>query len=173
MTARARLAIDYIESSAEFGDARVYRYVLRRRWSEGQLALWILHNPSTADEHVLDPTLRRVEGFTRRLNLGGFLVCNLWPFRATDPGDCHRHRHSHETISLNDDHWIHECVLAARIVIVGWGKTYGTARPMQLIRNLGDTELFCLGMNIDGSPKHPLYLEKETRFMSFPGGVLL
>lgn len=59
---------DYTESTASFDDDRIYRYSLLRRWATGPCALWVLLNPSKADEKKLDPTARRCLGFTRSWN---------------------------------------------------------------------------------------------------------
>ena len=49
---------DDSESTGALFDAdRKYRYLLWRRWAPGAPLLWIMLNPSTADETELDPTL--------------------------------------------------------------------------------------------------------------------
>ena len=74
----------YESAGGEFDEpARIYRYRLRRMWGGASLTprrtvLWIVLNPSTADENVLDPTLRRCEGFSRAWSYDGFEVCNIF-----------------------------------------------------------------------------------------------
>lgn len=81
----------YESAGAEFDEpARIYPYRLWRMWGGGSLRPWrtvlcIMLKPWTADEHVLDPTLRRCEGFSRAWGYDGFEVCNLFALRSTDP----------------------------------------------------------------------------------------
>ena len=76
------------ESVAEFSDCEKFRYMLTRVWdSDGPRALFIMLNPSTADEIRNDPTVERCERRARALGFGAFRVCNIFAFRATDPKD--------------------------------------------------------------------------------------
>ena len=75
------------QTGATFSSDERYRYLLWRRWSSSQLALFIGLNPSTADAANDDPTIRRITGFSRSLGFGGFLIVNLFAFRATKPID--------------------------------------------------------------------------------------
>jgi hypothetical protein len=45
-----------------------HRYVLRREWNQNVRGIlnWIMLNPSTADDHFDDPTIRRCVGFAKR-----------------------------------------------------------------------------------------------------------
>jgi hypothetical protein len=47
--------------------------------------VWIGLNPSIADEQQLDPTLRRILGFTKQLGLQRFVMLNLFALVSTDP----------------------------------------------------------------------------------------
>lgn len=78
MTKQPKLALAYLSAGAEFDEPeRVYRFNLHRRWAEGSTLLWIMLNPSIADEHVLDPTLRRCENFSRAWGYAGFEVATV------------------------------------------------------------------------------------------------
>ena len=49
-----------------------YRYLLWRTWDASlPHALWILLNPSMADERIDDPTLRRCKAFSASWRFGG------------------------------------------------------------------------------------------------------
>ena len=75
---------------ARFGDnADLYRFSLVRTldWLSADNALFIMLNPSTADETYDDPTIRRCKDFALRAGCGVLSVVNLSPRRATDPDD--------------------------------------------------------------------------------------
>ena len=74
---------------ADFSDDRKYRYRLYRsipqvvRWIKP--CLFIMLNPSTADESKDDPTIRRCVSFANRELCTSLTVVNLFSLRATNP----------------------------------------------------------------------------------------
>lgn len=67
-----------------YDDSRkTYRYCLR---GKGQNPLVVLGlNPSTADNKLPDPTMRRVVGFAESNGFDSFLMINLYPLRTPSP----------------------------------------------------------------------------------------
>jgi hypothetical protein len=76
--------------AALFSRDRRFRYRLGRRWGQGAAVCFVLLNPSTADEVVDDPTIRRCIAFARSLGYGGLEVVNLYAYVATDPAELRR-----------------------------------------------------------------------------------
>lgn len=78
-----------LKSNAVFSPCQRYRYWLERRGllPLDRTAVFCMLNPSTADENVNDPTVRRCLGFARHLGCGRLIVVNLFAFRATKPAD--------------------------------------------------------------------------------------
>ena len=59
-------------NGAVFSPDRIYRYVLYRVWDEAKpRVMFIGLNPSTADESVDDPTIRRCKRFAADWGYGG------------------------------------------------------------------------------------------------------
>jgi len=145
-------------SSAVFSEDGVYRYELRRRWAAGDLVLWVMLNPSTADEFEDDPTIRRCIGFSRRWGFGGIVVCNLFAHRSTDP----------KVLKLLDypegpENWrtIRKAATECSKTVCGWGahgavKCAGRKMVKRLQANGCAPQ--CLGTTKSGQPKHPLYI---------------
>ena len=74
------------DSTAVYSDCESYRYLLTRVWNpQGQKALFVMLNPSTATEVQNDPTVERCERRARALGFGAFRVTNIFAYRATDP----------------------------------------------------------------------------------------
>lgn len=49
-----------MERKAYFDKNKIYRYLLTRKWgNSGQKITWIMLNPSTTDDTIDDPTIRR------------------------------------------------------------------------------------------------------------------
>ncbi len=135
-----------------------YRYKLWRIWDKSKpIALWIMHNPSTADERENDPTIRRIISFTKSWGYGGIYVGNIFPFRATNPRDL-------KQISITDlekytDNLIHikEMYEKCKIHIVAYGNPIIES---QLVKNIGN-EFSYLKLTKQGNPSHPLYLKSD------------
>lgn len=159
---------------AVFSDCGRYRYVLTRGAPDAARVLWVMLNPSTADATRDDPTIRRCRGFAREWSCQAIAVVNLFAWRATDPRDL--------TAALADGHNIvgpdnaRHIAAAARAettqrIVVGWGVAHRRARERgldvhaMLRRARPDIEVECLGMTNDGSPRHPLYVARETQLV--------
>ena len=60
-------------TGAVFSPCRRWRYLLWRRWDEKlPVANFLMLNPSTADEHKLDPTCARARDYAERWGLWRF-----------------------------------------------------------------------------------------------------
>jgi len=136
-----------------------YRYVLRRWWGGKETIdkpiLWVMLNPSTADAEVDDPTIRRCIAFSRSWGYDGMLVGNKYAFRSTDPYALKSLRLA-EATGPDNDMWLRRMASVSDRIVLAWGNHGGQLVPGALTHTLHD--LWCLGRNRDGSPKHPLYL---------------
>ena len=152
------------KSEAIFSDCERYRYQLTRVWKKGgRKALFVMLNPSTADEIKNDPTVERCERRARALGFGAFRVCNIFAFRATDPKVM---RQESDPVGPDNDEAISASCQWADQVVCAWG-THGAhldrgTQVIELIRGLGVTP-FHLGMSKGGHPKHPLYISYEQQ----------
>lgn len=145
-----------------------YRYLLTRRWSDGPPLVFVMLNPSTADALVDDPTIRRCRDFARREGFAGLTVVNLFALRSPHPRDL---LPSVDPVGGNVDALINVIPWAERVV-VGWGKAPITRLPIgveqiDLVRSLRP-DLYCLKLNGDGSPQHPLYIPKTQPLIRWP-----
>jgi hypothetical protein len=151
-------------SGAEFSACRRWRTLLWRRWDEARpVANFLMLNPSTADEAVLDPTCARAQDYARRWGYGTLLVTNVFAWRATDPGEM---RAAADPVGAGNDAAILGAAARARLVVCAWGN-HGThldraARVTRLLRQAG-MALHVLRLNAGGEPAHPLYLPGRLR----------
>jgi len=147
------------KSVAIFSDCERYRYTLTRVWEPlGKRVLFIMLNPSTADEMKNDPTVERCERRARALGFGSFRVCNIFAFRATDPKVM---RAEEDPVGPENDAMILESCSWADRVICAWG-THGAHRNRgpqmaDLVKEAGISP-YHLGLSKEGHPKHPLYI---------------
>lgn len=165
---------------AEFSLDRRYRYRLWAVWERKRRScLFLMLNPSTANETKLDSTLRRCFGFAKSWGFGGFVVVNLFAVVSADPRILLTHDDSigdiERTTTLgrsvrNTDIIVEECRIA-ELVVAGWGAfPEARHRAKQVMEMIGASpKLHCLGTTKDGHPRHPLYLAADEPLVSFGG----
>lgn len=158
-----------LEDSAIFSPCRKWRYTLHRYWGDGPCVVFLMFNPSTADESTNDATIRRCIGFAKRWEYGRLIILNLFSIRSTDPRGVIK---DEDPIGPDNDHWILESLRDAEELILAWGCNQHMSsptlkiRPKTVIDNIKSTypsmPLKCLGTRKDGSPRHPLMLSYEV-----------
>jgi hypothetical protein len=134
-----------------------HRLYLRRSWiGVGGIACWVLLNPSTADDRRDDATVRRIIGFSKRWGFRGFVLVNLFTFRATDPrdlADCPLAR----AIGEGADEAIVQAAGESQIVVCAWGDAGILAgRNESVLELLRDLPLYCIDFTHAGNPTHPV-----------------
>lgn len=114
-------------------------------------------NPSTADETLDDPTIRRCIAFAKAWGYGGLCMANLFAFRATDPAVMKAHP---APIGPENDMKLTMLAVDAGIVIAAWG-AHGTHLGRgERVKHALAAKLHYLRLTKDGHPGHPLYLPK-------------
>ncbi len=154
-----------------FSDDRLYRYWLQRDWrSGGRRAMWVGLNPSTADERHLDPTLRRVARYSRDWGYDGFVMTNLFAFRATLPSEMKK---QDDPVGPDNDFHLAKVAGECELVICAWG-SHGVHRDrsravVDLLNEAGHfSKLHALKIVGNGEPGHPLYLPLTARPIPYP-----
>jgi hypothetical protein len=137
-----------------------YRYSLWRTLNatkHPRQLLFIMLNPSTADAQYDDPTLRRCLGFASSWGYDVLEVCNLFAYRATDPGIL---RHVPDPVGPANDEYVGQAVARASAVVAAWGTQGGLKNRAADITELvvRSRPLSCLGLTKGGFPRHPLYV---------------
>ena len=148
-----------------------YRYSLVRIWDEdGQRAVFVMLNPSTADARKDDPTIRRCIGFARKWGYGSLEVVNIFALRATFPNML---LGALDPVGPRNDRYLLEAVNRADLIVVAWGELCGngkfTDRGHHVRKLLAGQFMLCLGETKFGQPKHPLYLKASTSLIT-PSG---
>jgi hypothetical protein len=150
---------DHVKSDAVFSACGRYRQILTRQWdAELPLIMFVGMNPSQADHTHDDPTVRKECGYAKRWGYGGMIKCNVMDYRCTNPKGllvAHVTPCSDENLIrvVSQLHLVHE-------VVAAWGKLPPSLKPhahamCQLLKK-HDKKISCLGVNLDGSPRHPL-----------------
>lgn len=124
-----------------------------------------LLNPSVADAFRPDPTVKRCCGFALALGADVVQITNANALRSTDPSNLYKLTDGMRgDDAANNREIVLACTGAFR-VIAGWGKHGALGNRGDVVRRMLAAEgirLHHLGLNNDGSPKHPLYLKGGT-----------
>jgi hypothetical protein len=138
-----------------------YRYLLTRGPCEArEHVVFVMLNPSTADQTHDDATIRKVRGFADRLGFERLSVVNLFALRATEPARLYRAR---DPVGPGNDDAIRAAVADATLVIAAWGN-HGALRDRaaEVLPLL--PRFFHFGLTRLGQPRHPLYLPYGAGF---------
>jgi len=150
----------FIKKNAIFDTTKKYRYLLMRQWSENNAQItWIMLNPSTADENIDDPTIRRCIGFSKLYNAGKMEIVNLFSYRSTTPQTLYT---INDPIGKETDQYILNSVKSADKVIIAWGN-HGKLnnRSKYVINDLLSpyhNKIYTLKLLKNKEPGHPLYI---------------
>lgn len=167
--------------SAVFSSCGTFRLRLDRviDMLGGPTVGFCLHNPSTAGVEIEDPTSRRGIGYATAWHASRLIYVNPWAGCATKPAalwsmadpvgpDCDRH--ILEAAAA--------CAASGGFMVAAWGRVSPPGRMREaaaarlrdveaLIRSTG-CSVRALGVNLDGSPKHPLYVRADARPLAWP-----
>ena len=165
------LTIDQM-SGATFSPCGKYRHLLWRRWNASKPVLNLLMlNPSVANATQGDATVTRQIKRAGLLGFGALLVTNAYDLISTDPKVLKDH-----PCPLSPEN--NAAILAAAReahdsggkCIAGWGRHCTDTRSDELVRMFEDAKipLYCLALNDDMSPSHPLYIPYDAPLLKWP-----
>ena len=156
--------MSFIYKNATFSSCRKYRYSLSRIWDkEKKYVLFIGLNPSTADEEVDDPTVRRCVNYAKNWGYGGFMMVNLFAYRTTLPSNLKKVKYP---VGKDNDKYIVTLSKKADINVAAWGNNGNLySRDKQVLILV--PSLMCLKINKSGQPAHPLYLKKDLKLINY------
>lgn len=164
-----------LKAGAAFSPCRRWRYSLVRQLEIAPIrrCLFVMLNPSTADEVELDPTIRRCAGFARAWGYPWLDVANLFAWRSTEPRALLQ---VDDPVGEENDTAILDLTSQADLIVLAWGShaflgellTYRSAAVLRSLRRAG-RPVHVLKTNKDGQPAHPLYLRGDLRPQPWSG----
>ncbi|MGB2128385.1 MAG: DUF1643 domain-containing protein [Flavicella sp.] len=149
------------------------RYLLGERGTNMVACIGV--NPSTAEPHQLDPTLKKVKRIIEFNRFNGWIMYNIYPQRATDPNDldrvCNFRIHELNIKAIRKS--IVE--LQIKTVWLAYGDLIGKRSFLSSCLNdlytcLADLNLNWCIVNCPtkkGHPRHPLYQKSENKIIPF------
>ena len=150
-----------IKRHALLSKDKKYRYSLKRIWDNDKpKVLFIMLNPSLADNYQDDPTIRRLIKFAKLYGYGGFYVGNLFSYITPYPSEL---LDKDLMFSKKNIHEIKKMTGLIKDVVYGWGNSF--EEPEWLKQIISNPK--CFGKNKNKTPKHPLYLSYNNKLVNY------
>jgi hypothetical protein len=158
-----------MKRDAIFSNSRKYRYSLLREWDSSlPRVLYVMLNPSIADDEADDQTIKRCIYFAKKFGFGSLEVVNLYALISTDPSAI---RTESEPEGKENDSHILEAAKRSSKIIVAWGeKGFYNQRHNKVTRMLYDNgyNLYCLKLTKERHyPRHPSRLPNSCELELF------
>jgi len=150
-----------IKRHALLSKDKKYRYSLKRIWDNDKpKVLFIMLNPSLADNYQDDPTIRRLIKFAKLYGYGGFYVGNLFSYITPYPSEL---LDKDLMFSKKNIHEIKKMTGLIKDVVYCWGNSF--EEPEWLKQIISNPK--CFGKNKNKTPKHPLYLSYNHKLVNY------
>jgi hypothetical protein len=155
-----------IPTGAIFSEDHQYRYALWRVWNKSLPMLTIIGlNPSKADSIRSDPTVTRGMVRANQNMFGGLLMANLYAYVSTDPNALLK---DGDFVGELTDYYLKEMIRLSARHLCGWGSFKPVVKRAPIVLTMLP-EPYCLGINADGQPKHPLYIGYNVPMIKYEG----
>ena len=163
------------QRGAIFSPDGEHRYALHRHLGfpalDKRSMLFVMLNPSTAGMATNDTTVRRCLYFARREGMIDLLIGNLWPLVSTSPRTVFNRRIPAKAERRNEA-WLRAMAAKAERIVCAWGaygeiEAHGRYVHDRLCEWGHADKLRCLGTNLNGEPRHPLRLRRDTPLAPF------
>lgn len=149
---------------AIFSEDGHFRYALWRVWSGIRpLLLLIGLNPSKAGAIRNDPTITRAIIRADKTGYGGLLMANLYGYVSTDPNALLA---DGDRIGELTDYYLGQMIAMSERQLCGWGSFAPVVKRAPIVLGM-IKEPYCLGINADGQPKHPLYVGYDVPMIRY------
>lgn len=150
-----------------FSECRKYRYALWRSWGgpDSPYVMFIGLNPSTANETVDDPTVRKCIRYARDWGFASLCIGNLFAICSKDRSVILA---ADDPIGLDNDKWLTMLSQHASLTVAAWGNSGSyQGRASAVIKTVPN--LRCLRMTKRSQPAHPLYLPSSLLPVALDG----
>jgi hypothetical protein len=157
-----------IPGTAVFSEDKKYRYILTREWNKGDNPIaFLMCNPSTADEKILDPTVYKCLEWSILWGYNKLIIVNFFAYRSTDVKQIYK---ISDPIGPKNDYytklvfeWCKANIESKVIVAAGTNGLYlNRYSAIKTLAKQVGINLYYMALTPKGKvPQHPLYLKKD------------
>jgi len=134
---------------------------LIREWdNELPRVVFVLLNPSTADELQDDPTNRRGINFAHSWGYGSVVFVNLFAVRSPDPKVI---KQCADPVGPENNVFILRECKRADLIVCAWGTKGSQLGRDVAVLSILPRPIYSLGLTKEKHPRHPLYLKAELK----------
>jgi hypothetical protein len=149
-----------------------YRYYLIREWDvfNPKSVVFVLLNPSTADDEQEHQTTKVCIEFAKRWGFGSLQIVNLFAYKATKPKDLKDIKNYKKMVGEHNNTYIQTALQEADRIVVAWGehgKIQNRYMDESLIKLFSNYTLFCFRVIANNQPKHPLGVDYDTPLVEY------
>lgn len=157
-----------VVKTATFDETGAYRYCLSRLWEATAPELTVIMlNPSQADQHRDDPTIRRCLSLAQGWGYGRLEVVNLFAYRTPFPQQL---KQVADPVGARNDEFLLAASETAHQIWLAWGN-WGSLedrdRAVLTLLQAYQHKFCCLGLNRTHQPRHPLYVRRDSQLLPF------
>ncbi|MGN7300360.1 DUF1643 domain-containing protein [Ferdinandcohnia sp. SAFN-114] len=153
---------------AIFDPSRTYRYSMSRIWDESKKKIvFIMLNPSIANETADDNTTKKCITFAKKFGYGSLEIINLFAYVATDYNEL-KNLSREVAIGKENIDYIIRAVNSADKIVAAWGENGTIHQRNKDIENLlRGYDIDCLKVTARGFPSHPLFLSYKCELIPY------
>lgn len=158
-----------MKRTAIFDEHLKYRYSLTREWDESKgKVVFIMLNPSLADDKDDDRTTLKSIKFANKFGYGSLEIVNLFAYITPNYREL-KNLDRMEAIGNKNQNYLIRALNSADKIIAAWGEN-GTIhqRHKEIDRFIDGYDIDCLGtLTKQGHPRHPLFLSYEVELLPY------
>lgn len=146
----------------EFDETRTHRFLLNCTWDKSlEKALFIMLNPSWADESVCDDTVNKCIYYAKKKNCGSIEIVNLFSLITPNP---ERLLTAEVNNHPENDYYLYQTINNSDYIVAAWGEQgvwfNACYKVFSIIESL-NKNLYCIETNRYGLPRHSGRLSKS------------
>ncbi|MGG3158446.1 DUF1643 domain-containing protein [Priestia megaterium] len=152
----------------EFDKTKKHRFFLSCTWNSSlKSALFIMLNPSWADENRCDDTVSKCIHYAKKINCGSVKIVNLFSLITPNPNDLLISSFRNHQDNLK---WQKESLKKSDYVVAAWGEQgvwfNASYKILRLIEKY-EIDIYCISTNRYGLPRHPARLSKSLSIKKY------
>ena len=133
--------------------------------------IWVMLNPSIANAERDDATLRRCIDFSKQWGYNGLWIVNLFSQITPNPNELQSYMQNIPASEIRNYKMLKNVINKPYRIVCAWGNNgMSEDRDIAFMNMLPKhRKVYCLKLNKNGTPGHPLYLQRNLELVEYRG----